>query len=87
VFDLKRLGGIKVPGRKGQSRREFTFYMETDGVGCSFVCCRPRAAAQDPVTPENARIVPGETTVKAADPGQSALVTLELGCDGDVQER
>jgi hypothetical protein len=89
LFRLERLRGTKVPGmpvQKGKSWREFSFYMETDGVGCSFICCRPRAAAQDPYTPETVPYDPRKTTFKAIDPGMTNLVTgttLEPSWDGD----
>ena len=82
VFRLERLQGIKVPGmpvqegkRQQVTPREFGFYMETDGVGCSFVCRRPLHAAppQPPYTPETVPCNP-KVIFKAIDPGVTDIV-------------
>jgi hypothetical protein len=91
VFRLERLRGISVPGQKGKrqrtTKRRFKFYMETDGVACSFICRRParKAAAQN--TPKTVPYDKNKTVFRTIDPGMTDIVagmTPELIWDGRV---
>jgi hypothetical protein len=85
VFDFTRLKGVRVPGvdipgRSG-NQTKFSFYMETDGVGCSFVVKRPKGQAGKKLTPMDVEIDPDNTVFRAVDPGMTDLVkgiTFEL---------
>jgi hypothetical protein len=70
VFDFAKLGGVDVPGVVRDDRRpqnkQFSFHMETDGVGSSFVCWKPRGPPPKRLTPMDvptrrcfARWIPG----------------------------
>ena len=63
-----------MPGRT--TKKEFSFYMTTDGVGASFVCKKPKGdQAGEELTPENVPFVKGQTVFRAIDPGLTDLVT------------
>ena len=46
VFDFTKLGGVDAPAvvrsDRAPKKKQFSFYMETDGVGCSCVCWKPK---------------------------------------------
>lgn len=75
---FKKLGGIPVPGvtRDGPSEgKRFSFYMETDGVGCSFGCRKPKRPPPKRHTPADVPMN-DRTAFLAADPGLRYLATL-----------
>ena len=83
VFRLKRLGGtvadrMGVPedGEQQSTRRQFGFFMMTDGEACSFHYSRPKRAAAPRYTPETVPFKPGKTVFKAIDPGLRDIATV-----------
>lgn len=78
VFNFKKLKGIPVPKvtRKDPSKgKQFSFYMETDGVGCSFVCKKPKRPHPKRYTPMDVPMN-DSTVFLAADPGLGWIATL-----------
>jgi hypothetical protein len=81
VFDLTLLKGVHIPGvdipGRAEQQKHFSFFMATDGVGCSFVCWRPkRQGDKKAYTPETVPITKGRTKdFIAIDPGKTDLVT------------
>jgi hypothetical protein len=64
--------------------------MMTDGVGCSFVCQRPKREQAPEYTPENVPIEE-DTEVLGIDPGERDIMVgvrlrLDWGSVGDGQE-
>ena len=80
VFDLKQLKGVHIPGvdipGRSEQQKHFSFFMATDGVGCSFVCWKPKRQADGKAyTPMDVPITKGRRKFIAIDPGRTDLVT------------
>lgn len=76
LFDFKGVivPGVNIRGREKQ-QKEFSFFMATDGFGCSFVCWKPKSEAdKEKITPMNVRISE-KTVLGAVDPGRTNIVT------------
>jgi hypothetical protein len=81
VFDFTKLKGVDVPGveipGRTEKQRHFSFYMSTDGVGCSFVFWKPKDRAdkkkKKKLTPMDAPVTE-ETVVRVVDPGVTDIV-------------
>jgi hypothetical protein len=97
VIRPDRLQGVQVPGtpdeavaNRRSTKRQFAFFMSTDGVGCSLLCCRPkRASASAPLTADKIQFGPN-TVIRGLDPGVNnvaAVVTAipDSGTDEDGQ--
>ena len=87
VFDLRKLKGVHIPGvdipGRSEQQKHFSFFMSTDGVGCSFVCWKPKRQGGKK-TNTAANVTPKK--VSAVDPGVTNLVTgirLNPGRDDD----
>jgi len=81
AFDLAQLGGVTVPAEdrddEPRLKKHFSFYMETDGVGCSFVFKKPRVPFPERFTPPNVPM-DEETQFRALDPGVNNLATVTM---------
>ena len=87
IFKLEQLRGVQIPGmaavggKERDTKREFELFMSTDGIGCSFLCNRPKRASGPAPTPETV-LMSESTRFIAIDPGLHYLargITLLLG--------
>ena len=92
VFRLEKLQGMRVPGMDMPHRttaREFSFYMETDGFSCSFICWRPKCGeAGKELTPMDVEM-DANTLFRAADPGLNDMlkaITPEYDENGAITD-
>jgi transposase len=78
---------VDIPGRSEQ-QKEFGFFMSTDGIGCSFVCWKPKR--QGDGEPYTAVTVPmtEKTVVVGVDPGVTSIATgIRLNPGQDDSDR
>ncbi|KAJ3299811.1 hypothetical protein HK104_006940, partial [Borealophlyctis nickersoniae] len=79
AFHLHRVKGVRFPDLeswfpKRQSPRDFSYYMETDGTACSFICNRKAQGKHEPPRPTTV-VFDEETVFVAIDPGETDVIS------------
>ncbi|KAJ3300724.1 hypothetical protein HK104_006022 [Borealophlyctis nickersoniae] len=79
AFHLHRVKGVQFPDLehrfpKRKTSRDFSYFMRTDGIGCSFTCNRVRTKAPEAPRPTTVRFG-SDTIFRAIDPGETDVIS------------